>query len=207
MVWVHTVWVVTASAVGGLLLLAGAPKLRDRDAMLRVVQGYRLAPAALERPLALALPYVEILVGALLVSGLVPGPSAVAASALFLVFSTGLSINLLRGRRDLDCGCFSFTGGEQVPRIGWWHAARALGLAVVSAVLAAGSMIPGLGSLGPDSLGAGGQVAGTALAGLLLVAGLAVGALRSVVHLGRRPVDDHLARAAYELRTAAALAR
>ncbi|WP_114423406.1 MauE/DoxX family redox-associated membrane protein [Nocardioides houyundeii] len=192
------VWVVTSSVIGGLLLVAGAPKLRDRAGMLRVVQGYRLLPPALERPMALVLPYAEVLVGAVLVTGLLTTGAAVAATTLFLVFCAGLSTNLLRGRRDLDCGCFSFTGRDQAPRISWWHAGRALALALASLALAVAPVIFGASSVGRLE-----QAAGTALAGLLLAAAFAVGALRSVVHLGRRPVDDHLARAAYELRAPA----
>src|SRR5262245_37704984 len=102
------VGIVISSVIGGLLLIAGVPKVRDRAAMLRVVRGYRVLPAVLGRLVAVGWPYTEIAVGSLLVTGLVARPAAAAASLLFLVFFAGLAINLLRGRRDLDCGCFSF---------------------------------------------------------------------------------------------------
>ena len=35
-------WTMIAAAVGGVLLLAGVPKVRDREGLLRVVRGYRI---------------------------------------------------------------------------------------------------------------------------------------------------------------------
>ncbi|OOL29056.1 methylamine utilization protein, partial [Rhodococcus rhodochrous] len=46
-----------------------------------------------------------------------------------------------------------------------------------------------------------------ALAALALAAGLAVAQLRSVVHVGRRPVDEHLTGASIELRAVSTVSR
>ena len=110
------IWVVLASILGGTLLLAGIPKLRDRDGLLTVVKGYRLLPAPAERAVAAPLPFVEVVVGALLILGIGGRWPAVAAALLFTAFTTGLTVNLARGRRDLDCGCFAF-GAHEVPQI------------------------------------------------------------------------------------------
>lgn len=191
------IWVVLASILGGTLLLAGIPKLRDRDGLLTVVKGYRLLPAPAERAVVATLPYVEVLVGVLLILGIGGRWPAVAAALLFTAFTTGLTVNLARGRRDLDCGCFAF-GAHEVPQIGWFHAARAASFTVAALVLAlAGSVSVTV----PERLAA---VAG----GLLVVlAVVAVAQIRSVVHVGRRPVDDYLSAASIRLRATSTVSR
>ncbi len=129
-------WAVVAALVGGTLLLAGVPKAGDHEGLLRVVRGYRLLPSGVERVVARVLPAAEIVVGALLVFGVAGRTAAAAAAVLFLGFFVGLTVNLARGRRELDCGCFAFGDHDAAPRIGWFHSVRAGGFAVVSIVLA-----------------------------------------------------------------------
>lgn len=192
-----------SALLGGLLLLAGVPKLRDREGMLAAVKGYRLLPEAGERVVAVALPYVEVLLGALLVVGLGSPFVPAAAAALFLVFFAGLSINLLRGRRELDCGCFAFAKAEgHAPRIGWFHAGRAAALAALAAALV--GLSAGTGGA-PASVPE--YLLGLALAVLGFAIGLAVVAVRAVINPGRRTVDAHLAQARIELRALSARAR
>ena len=191
------VWVVLASILGGTLLLAGFPKLRDRDGLLTVVQGYRLLPAGAERGVATALPFVEVAVGIALILG-IGGPwPAAAAALLFAAFTAGLTVNLVRGRRDLDCGCFAF-GAHEVPRIGWFHAGRAASFAAAALVLASAGTVD---ATAPERVAA---VVGGLLAVLAVVA---VAQIRSVVHVGRRPVDDYLTAASIRLRATSTVSR
>ncbi|QNG17845.1 DoxX family membrane protein [Rhodococcus triatomae] len=185
------IWVTVASVLGGTLVLAGLPKLRDRAGLLTAVQGYALLPAPVEAAVARLLPIAEIVVGGALILGIARTWAALAAAALFLAFFAGLTINLVRGRRDLDCGCFAFGGSDDVPRIGWFHAARAGALALTSVALA---VTAGAGA------GVLEHLAGVAAAALFLSASAAFAQLRAVVSLGRRPVDDHLSPASTSLR-------
>ncbi|WP_413766777.1 MauE/DoxX family redox-associated membrane protein [Rhodococcus pyridinivorans] len=190
-------WVLIASIVGGTLLLAGIPKTRDRQGLLRAVRGYKLLPAPLEDAVSFALPWAEIVLGAALITGIAGRWAAAGTALLFLCFFGGLTINLLRGRRDLDCGCFAF-GSHDVPRIGWFHAVRAGAFVLVSAALA---LVPA----GAPSLAE--HLLAVALAALVLVVVVTAVQLRSIVHPGRRPVDDHLTKASIELRAASTLSR
>jgi hypothetical protein len=188
--------ILISALLGGLLLLAGVPKLRDHEGGLVAVQGYRLLPETGERVVATVLPYVEILLGVLLVVGLGAPFVPAAATILFLVFFAALSINLLRGRRELDCGCFTFGGGEGRPhRISWFHAGRALVLAALAAALL---LAPGGYGIGVTPIAE--YLLGLALAALALPIGLAVLAVRAVIHPGRSPVDLHLSSARSTLR-------
>ncbi|CRK53778.1 Methylamine utilization protein [Rhodococcus sp. RD6.2] len=191
-------WVVVASILGGTLLLAGVPKLGDRDGLLMVVKGYRLLPASLERLVAVTLPYVEVAIGVLLIAGVGGRWSAAAATVLFAGFVTGLTVNLARGRRDLDCGCFAFSAGHEVPRIGWFHAVRAGAFMTVAAALA---LVP-TPEVAPVA-----RLVGVAAGLLILLAAVAVAQIRAVVHLGRRPVDDYLTAASMNLRASNTVSR
>ncbi len=190
-------WAALSSALGATLLWAGVPKVGDRARLTRAVRGYRLLPDALAPWIATVLPWVEIVLGAALVIGGAPRLAGAAAAALFAVFFAALTVNLARGRRDLDCGCFAFAaGGDEVARIGWWHAVRAAVLAISAAVLVTTPPLSGFD-----------RAAGAGI-GLFAVAVLGVGLYaRSVMSLGRRPVDDYLTDAAIELRAVSALSR
>lgn len=183
-------WAMAASILGGTLLLAGIPKLRDRDGLLTVVKGYRLLPDRMERVVAGSLPLVEVLVGTALILGIAGVWAASGAALLFAAFTFGLTVNLARGRRDLDCGCFAFSAHE-VPRIGWFHAARAASFTVAAIVLA---------STHPSGIAPLEQLIGASAGLLVVLAVVAVVQIRSVVHFGRRPVDDYLTSASIRLR-------
>lgn len=90
-------------AVACLFGAAAVGKLRRRADFAGAVAGYRLLPAGLVAPVALALPPLEIAIAIGLLAGM---PLAITAgSALLALFAAAMAINLLRGRRDVDCGC------------------------------------------------------------------------------------------------------
>jgi Methylamine utilisation protein MauE len=187
-------WVMLSALLGGLLLVSGVPKLRDRSGTLTAVQAYRLLPDRVERAAAVLLAPAEVGIGAMLVLGIAPRPAAAAAAVLFVAFAAGLAVNLRRGRRALHCGCFTFLESDRAPRIDWFHAARAAVLAAGAAWLAVASSPFGLGrtALGEHALG-------VALVAVVLAAGCAAAVVRGVVTTGRRGVDDHLSSARIEL--------
>ncbi|MBM7415780.1 MULTISPECIES: MauE/DoxX family redox-associated membrane protein [Nocardiaceae] len=190
-------WAAISSLVGGILLVAGVPKLNDGGRTVRAVRGFRLLPEALVSPVGRALPAVEVIVGAALVFGVAPLVSGSAAIVLFASFAVGLTVNLLRGRRDLDCGCFAFAAGtDEIPHIGWWHVARAAMLTLLSAAVVLAPTVTTVD-----------RIAGTGI-GLFVVATACVAVYaRSVMSFGRRPIDDYLTNAAIEYRAGSSISR
>jgi uncharacterized membrane protein YphA (DoxX/SURF4 family) len=88
---------------------AAIGKMRNWPIFQGVVANYRLLPQVLVRPVTYFLPPAEAAIGATLPTGLF-APWAEAAAALLLgVFAVAMGINLLRGRRHIDCGCFQGT--------------------------------------------------------------------------------------------------
>ena len=106
--------VVGASLCGSFALLfavAGAHKLRAPAAFAETLAGYRLLPAGLVGPASLLLPALECLVAAALLVPASRAAAAVAGAALLAGYAAAMAINLLRGRRQLDCGCLGPRGG------------------------------------------------------------------------------------------------
>lgn len=118
--------------LAAILAAGGSAKLAQPLAFAGVVANYRLLPLALVTPFAFLLPPVEL---ATALGLLLPAarPAAVAAAGLLLLFAGAMAINLMRGRRDIDCGCH---GGLVRSRIAWPLVGRNLVLAAGSAAVA-----------------------------------------------------------------------
>jgi hypothetical protein len=97
--------VVLRGALALLFVVAALHKLRDRDAFRATLDAYALLPAAATAPLARAVPLVELATAILLVAPRAATAGAVLAVLLLAVYALAMGVNLLRGRRDLDCGC------------------------------------------------------------------------------------------------------
>lgn len=97
--------------LGGVLLAAGALKVGSPLVAARAVQAYQILPFDLAGYVGMALPVIEIVIGACLVLGLFTRPAAVAGTALMVVFIVGIASAWMRGL-NIDCGCFG--GGGNV---------------------------------------------------------------------------------------------
>ena len=92
-----------------VFMSAAIGKMRNWPIFQGVVANYRLLPQVLVGPVTYGLPPAEAAIGATLPTGLL-APWAEAAAALLLgAFAVAMGINLLRGRRHIDCGCFQGT--------------------------------------------------------------------------------------------------
>ena len=75
------------------------------------MQAFEIFPTDLAGYIGLALPFVEILLGALLILGLFTRPVAIVSTLLMVAFIIGIAQAWARGL-TIDCGCFG--GGGQV---------------------------------------------------------------------------------------------
>jgi uncharacterized membrane protein YphA (DoxX/SURF4 family) len=81
-------------------------KLLHADELVGIVANYRLAPEIFARPLAWIVMALEALVVLSVGAGLAPRAGAALAIALLGAFALAMTVNLLRGRSEIDCGCF-----------------------------------------------------------------------------------------------------
>jgi hypothetical protein len=116
-----------------IFLTAAVGKFRHRLVFQGVVANYRLLPDSAVPAFALLLPPVEAAVAAALLFAPALWP-AVSAASLLILFAVAMAINIRRGRRHIDCGCFQSTLKQT---LSWILVARNAGLALLLAVPAA----------------------------------------------------------------------
>lgn len=119
-------------AIGALLIVAGALKAHDGvTATASTIAAYRLLPPSVVGPLAVALPYAEIVLGGYLVAGFFVRAAALVATVQFLIFAAAVASLVVRNL-PADCGCF----GSAIPTPpSWAHVAVDVGLAIAAAVI------------------------------------------------------------------------
>lgn len=127
--WLH---LVLALALGGIFLYAAHDKVLDPRPLVTIIWGYRLIPPQLTNLIAIYLPWMEVLIGLGLVTGIARRAAAGWATVLLVFFTTALVINAVRGI-DVACGCFS-TSAQDVQNA-WLLALRDLPMLAAAAVL------------------------------------------------------------------------
>lgn len=118
--------------LGATLLAAGALKVGHPAALAASIAGFRLLPAGIVGPLALALPYVELVFGAYLVAGLLTRLVAWLSAAQFALYAGAIASAILR-HIPANCGCF---GPGDSATADWPHVALDCGLAAMGCVIA-----------------------------------------------------------------------
>lgn len=121
-----------------LALLFGASsaiKFADVGEFRATVENYRIVPESLAAVVAAIVPVAEVAGG---LGILMPSSHRAAATLLLMllaVFTAAIVTNLMRGRLNVDCGCF----GRALPQpLSWWLPARN----AILMTLAAFAMLP-----------------------------------------------------------------
>lgn len=122
--------------VGVLLLVSGLGKLANRPEFVRVVATYRLLPQSVVPIFGFALPLAEGIAGVMMLLGIMSPIPAYAACVLFLIFILAITINLLRGSTETECGCFA----GRLEKISWSLVLRNLTLTAL-ALLSLGKFV------------------------------------------------------------------
>ena len=107
-------------------------KFRELEEFTGIVRNYRLLPELAIRPVAYLMPVLETAIAVTLLAGTVHPYPAKGAFVLLAIFALAIGINILRGRRYIDCGCFKTTLKQ---RLSWWLVVRNGLLMVMAAVL------------------------------------------------------------------------
>ncbi len=92
-----------------LFLFAALHKLSS-GSFRGIVSDYNILPAALIPMIAISIPIIEIIIGFSWALNFLPKLTALITSSVLTTYTAAIGINLLRGRRYIDCGCgFSST--------------------------------------------------------------------------------------------------
>ena len=107
--------------LGGVFVYASIYKINFAAEFAETVASYQIVPELLVNPMAVVLPWLELVAGLLLVVGLRVKAAALVINFLLAVLSLAIAVTLFRDI-PIGCGCFS-TLDEAM---GWTALARDL---------------------------------------------------------------------------------
>ncbi|HEY2955069.1 MAG TPA: MauE/DoxX family redox-associated membrane protein [Candidatus Eisenbacteria bacterium] len=116
--------------VGLVMLAAALAKIGDTSAFASQIHHFRLIPPAADNLLAMTLPWVELLIGLALVTGVRARSGAWLSAGLMGVFTVAVALAVAR-KLDIECGCF---GTADATRVGTAKLLENLGLTAAAAV-------------------------------------------------------------------------
>jgi putative oxidoreductase len=91
--------------IGGMFIVASFYKIIDPVSYAKSIIYYHIVPSELINLMALALPWLELLVGVALIVGVAYRGAVWWANLLLVVFVAALASTIARNL-DIDCGCF-----------------------------------------------------------------------------------------------------
>lgn len=92
--------------IGGVFIWAGATKVVSPEKFAAIVENYRILPPFWVAPIAIWLPWIELLCGLFLLLGIFVRGGALTVASLMIIFIGLQTVNMFRGL-DVACGCFS----------------------------------------------------------------------------------------------------
>ncbi len=99
--------------LGALFVYSAVTKITDLDYFAKSLYNYRLLPEGSLNFFALIIPWLELVVGALLIAGIYVRESAMLGAVLMTVFIAAIALAVARGL-DIECGCFGTRDGSRV---------------------------------------------------------------------------------------------
>jgi uncharacterized membrane protein YphA (DoxX/SURF4 family) len=119
--------------MAGIFIYASIEKIAHPAGFAKAIYNYQILPDVLINLTALVLPWLELLLGLCLLTGVwLPG-AVLAVNGLLIVFLAALVFNLARGI-DVNCGCFG-AGGLGPSMSTGWYLLRDVGFLMVGAFL------------------------------------------------------------------------
>jgi uncharacterized membrane protein YphA (DoxX/SURF4 family) len=97
--------------LGFIFIYAGAEKIADPDGFAVSISNYRILPIQLVNIFAVAIPWLELFSGILIIFGFSVKENSFIIGSLMTLFTFMVLVAVLRGL-DIDCGCFG-TGDAQ----------------------------------------------------------------------------------------------
>jgi cation diffusion facilitator family transporter len=122
-------------ALGAIFVYASIDKIIHPQAFAEAIVNYQILPAALVNPAAVVLPWLEFIIGSLMIGGIWMPGAVVLATVLLTIFEGAFIFNIARGL-DVYCGCFA-TAGEVLHSSAWYLARDSLFLAAAVYLLIA----------------------------------------------------------------------
>lgn len=91
--------------VGLVFIYASIDKIADPAYFAGTIQNYQIIPVSIINIVAIILPWLELLCGVLLLTGVWHRPASLIITFLMIVFIIAISSAIFRGL-DIECGCY-----------------------------------------------------------------------------------------------------
>ena len=112
---VHPYIVVLIRCILGIVFVyASYQKILDPAKFSRDISNYHIVPFGLENIVALIIPWLELLIGIGLISGIMVDGASLISGGLFVLFIILISQAIIRGY-NIECGC----GLKEGEMVGW----------------------------------------------------------------------------------------
>jgi len=130
----RTITFILRLGLGGIFVYASLHKIIDPAAFAKSIYNYQILPDQVINLAALILPWLELLLGLALISGVGALGAAAWCHGLLWVFFLALVYNQVRGL-NIHCGCFTNAtlASEAPPML--WYFVRDTSLLIASGVL------------------------------------------------------------------------
>jgi hypothetical protein len=128
-----TITAIASAACATIFVGSAAMKFSAPMEFRSAVENYRIVPEWGAGAVVWFVPMLELAGAAGMVASATRGAAAALLLSLIAVFSAAIALNLARGRREIDCGCF---GSMLRQRLSPWLIARNATLALLVAVAA-----------------------------------------------------------------------
>lgn len=127
-------WLLLAArfVLGMVFLMAAVPKVAKPELFAAHIEAYEMLPTMVINLLAIAIPWLELVCGILLIGGARLRPAASILGFLLCLFIVAIVSAVLRGLH-IDCGCF---GEEKGTIVGWGKVVEDVALLVPAWLLA-----------------------------------------------------------------------
>ncbi len=119
--WPRYVALAARLILGGVFIYASFDKILHPAAFADAVFNYQLLPSQLINLMALILPWLELILGVLLLSGFWLSGAVFGVNLLMIIFLGALIVNTARGL-NISCGCFSTETTSA--GLSWWVVLR-----------------------------------------------------------------------------------
>ena len=101
-------YIILRIIVGIIFIWASWNKIFDPEAFSAIIDNYKILPRIFINPVAIILPWIELVCGLLLITNFLTKGSVLIVNFFLIVFVIAFVINLYRGV-DISCGCFTLS--------------------------------------------------------------------------------------------------